>query len=109
MFIFYGLKPIFQIRRKFKFEPDQIFQYQSDFQRQVVHRHVKDTHVGMEFRSHDFDEVAFYFHLLSYAQTLSFFYLISSFCTDGIFDTLSGSLEPILPILSTQYNSNYIT
>ena len=54
------------------------------------------TLVRMEFRSHDFDDEskrAFYFHLLSHIQSLSFLIRFQVFCTAAIFGTLCTNLE----------------
>ena len=62
--------------------------------------------VGMRFKSHDFDDEPNISFLISSSvarsktNTLN---LISSFCVDGIFITLSGNLKRIVSISSTKY------
>ena len=53
--------------------------------------------VGMGSRSHDFDDELKISFLISSSD------LISGFCTDGIFCTLSGNLERVVSIFSTKY------
>ena len=67
-------------------------------------RQFTNTLVGMGSRSHDFDDELKISFLISSSDALSktfIFYLISGFCTGGIFCTLSGNLVRIVLMSST--------
>ena len=71
----------------------------------IMSRRFFNTLVGIGSRSHEFDYELKIGFLISFSDALSetfIFYLISGFCTGGIFCTLSRSLERMVSISSTK-------